>query len=572
MKSLLTTLHAKYVHNSLALPALAAACADLPEWQTVIREYTVNEPQQFVLRKLLAEEAELIAFSCYIWNIEATLRLVDDLHQVAPETIIVLGGPEASFGVFELMERHPAISCVVRGEGETTFREYLQALVNGGSIVHDVHLLNSIDGITFRHDDELIATPERAPQATLDRFPSPFSAGLVDLGKPLIYFETSRGCPFNCAFCMSSLEKGVRSYSQPRIEADLELLLAAGVKTVKLVDRTFNYDAERANRIWDYILRHNRESRFHFEIAADLLTEANLQLLRQVPAGLFRFEIGVQAADAGTLARVGRRSDNERLFANVRRLLAETGVIIHLDLLAGLPNEDMQGFLASLELLLAARPQHIQVEPLKVLKGSPMRVIAREEGYAFSATPPYKVLTTPWLSYADICRIETIARLLDLIYNSGRFATLLTAWGRRSSLAELFAALAKYWEETDLPFSLPLHELYARLWQAIQALAYAEELPLLRDTLCYDYCCHEIPVGQLPAFFCQPPHFPSAAERRQERLAEELAIPAGARVRSFQVNFARDYRFAPWQEGPVTLQFVYAAIAGEGLRIHILPL
>ena len=273
MKVLLATLHAKYVHASLALPCLAAACADLPDTEFVIREFTVNEPADGVLRRLVAAEAGLVAFSCYIWNIEATLKLAADLKQLRPGTSIALGGPEASHGVFELMGHNPAVDMVIRGEGESSFRDTLLALAGTASWEDAAAGLSEVEGITFRTGGEIVANPERTPVADLDTLPSPFAAGLVDLSKPLIYYETSRGCPFSCAFCMSSLEKGVRSYSPGRIEADLNILMAAGVRTVKLVDRTFNYDAVRANRIWEYILDHNRESAFHFEIAADLLTD-----------------------------------------------------------------------------------------------------------------------------------------------------------------------------------------------------------------------------------------------------------------------------------------------------------
>ena len=361
MKILLTTLHAKYVHSSLALPCLAAACTGIDGVETVIREFTINEPRDVTLRRIVAEQADLVAFSCYIWNIEQTLRLVADLKKVLPRTFIVLGGPEASYGMFEIMERNRAVDCIVRGEGEETFRELVAAVHHHHSAIQPLNnsttqqftptadLLQDIRGLVFRAGEEVIATSERPPLPDLDAIPSPFARGLVDLAKPLVYFETSRGCPFSCAFCMSSLEKGVRSFSLERIRDDLRLLVESGARTVKLVDRTFNYDARRANEIWEFILHTNRDSSFHFEIAADLLTEENLRLLEKVPPGMFRFEIGVQSENAETLARVGRSSDLARLFANVRRLVATTGVIVHLDLVAGLPHEDYEGFLGSLQ-------------------------------------------------------------------------------------------------------------------------------------------------------------------------------------------------------------------------------
>ncbi|MBT0653713.1 B12-binding domain-containing radical SAM protein [Geomobilimonas luticola] len=571
MKLLLTTLHAKYAHASLALPSLAAACADLPGTEFVIRECTVNEPADGVLRKLVAEEADLVAFSCYIWNIEATLKLAADLKQLRPATVIVLGGPEAAHGVFELMEHNAAVDLVIRGEGETSFRDTLRALAG----------LSEVEGITFRSGEEIVANPERAPVADLDTLPSPFAAGLVDLAKPLVYYETSRGCPFSCAFCMSSLEKGVRSYSPGRIEADLDILLAAGVRTVKLVDRTFNYDAGRANRIWEFILDRGGESAFHFEIAADLLTDANIELLKQVPAGRFRFEIGVQAEGKETLDRVGRKSDLERLFANVRRLVTETRVTVHLDLVAGLPHEDYDGFLRSLQQVFdllsanAGRREktdcHIQVEPLKVLKGSPMRAIAREEGYRFSATPPYKILSTPWLSYGEIGRIETIARLLDLVYNSGRFATALAAWERTTPASRIFNAMADLWEREDIPLSLSQHDLFAAFWRCAAELAPREVREEIRDALCYDLCRTDYPGGRELAFFSKEDggkRRPDERDRALE-LARQRGNDAAGRVRWVRRRFARDYRTTPWREGESELLFVYVSAPGRGLAVEI---
>jgi len=626
MKILLTTLHAKYVHASLALPCLSAACAGLDGVTAVIRELTVNEPPDQVLHRLVAERAELVAFSCYIWNIEPTLRLASDLKKVAPGTFIVLGGPEASFGCFELLERNPAVDCIVRGEGEETFRELVAALARTGGgedasqctgcvsadipglivcagveTLHATSLhgtsLADIPGLVCRTGDEIVATAERAPIADLDAIPSPFAAGLVDLVKPLVYYETSRGCPFSCAFCMSSLEKGVRSFSRERIEADLRLLMERGVPTIKLVDRTFNFDAERAAAIWEFILRNNRASRFHFEIAADLLTGENLRLLARVPAGMFRFEIGVQSGDEETLARVGRRSDMAKLFANVRTLVATTGVTVHLDLVAGLPHEDYPGFLASLQLLFdvlnpgrdvacyvstdppsaygnRAEPKcHIQVEPLKVLKGSPMRRIAEEEGYEFSATPPYKILRTPWLTFPEIFRIETIARLLDLFHNSGRFTASLAALARTAPLSRIFAGLAEFWEDRDQEAARSLAALFEAFWEFGEGVTTGDDRERLRNALCFDYCLAEYPAaGRLPRFFPESGGATDGGKAREKlaSLARRLEIGRDCRLRTFTGRFARDPRRPGGEGGEVRLLFVYIATPGRGQEVRVL--
>lgn len=593
MKILLATLHAKYVHASLALPCLAAACAGMARVETVIREFTVNEPADRVLRSLVAVEADVVAFSCYIWNIGETLKLAADLKAVRPDTFIVFGGPEASFGVFELLERNRAIDCVVRGEGEETFRKLVALLQEQPATKHELASLAEIQGLTCRTGEDIIAAPDRPPLASLDVTPSPFAAGLVDLEKPLVYYETSRGCPFSCAFCMSSLEQGVRSFSMGRIKNDLTLLMAKGVRTVKLVDRTFNYDAVRANAIWEFILAENRVSRFHFEIAADLLTDENIRLLRRVPAGVFRFEVGIQSGEPETLARVGRKTDLTRLFANIRRLREETGVVLHLDLVAGLPREDFHGFLRSLQQLFdvlgfgksgecqtapasSDYPEpccHIQVEPLKVLKGAPMRRIADEENYAYSAAPPYKILRTPWLSFAEICRIEAISRLLDLLFNSGKFRTFLAAVGASVPLSDFFAAAAAYWEDAELPPHLSLSALFDFIWQFTRNFFQEPAREALRDTLTFDFCLADYPAeGKLPAFFPDDGKSIMNGKKREAiaSLAHRLGIAAGCKIRTFRCRFARDYRERPWREEALELQFVYIATPGRGLEVKVL--
>ena len=298
-------------------------------------------------------------------------------------------------------------------------------------------------------------------------------------------------------------------------------------------------------------------------------------------AGWFRFEIGVQSEGEETLDRVGRSSDLTRLFANVRRLVTETAVTVHLDLVAGLPHEDFDGFLRSLQQVFdllspgTGRREttacHIQVEPLKVLKGSPMRAIAREEGYRFSATPPYKILTTPWLSYGEIGLIETIARLLDLVYNSGRFATALAAWGKTTPSARIFAAMAEFWETAEIPLTLSLHDLFAAFWRCSHEVAPLEARENIRDALCYDLCLTDYPGGRELAFFLKEDEGSKCPEMKDRalELARQRGSGAAGRVRWISRRFARDYRTSPWRKEKVELLFVYVSAPGRGLSVEI---
>jgi len=360
MKLLLATLHSRYIHSSLALPSLAAACADINGLTTVIREQTINELSGKVLIDLAGEQADIIAFSCYIWNIEQTLRLAAELKLLQPNLYIILGGPEVSYCSHELMTENPKIDAVVRGEGEATFRRLMLLMTGTAGQALSDESLQEVGSISFRSGDEIISAAGSAPLDEFDSIPSPFAAGLADSFKPLVYLETARGCPFSCAFCLSSVETGVRSFSMARIESDLAILMEQGAGTIKLVDRTFNYDPIRANSIWRFILKNNRGSRFHFEIAADLLTDDNIALLQTVPPDIFRFEIGVQSTAAATLENVRRKSDLRKLFENVRRLKANSAVTVHLDLVAGLPGEDF---------VLSIPPLPDLEEPLAELRG-----------------------------------------------------------------------------------------------------------------------------------------------------------------------------------------------------------
>ncbi len=569
MKLLLTTLHAKYSHASLALPYLAAACNDLNDITIHIREWTVNEPRQQILRRIMAEQADVVAFSCYIWNMESSLKLADDIRKIAPETRIVLGGPEASFGVFQLMHDNPAVDFVIRGEGETVFRRLLEVLPRPGNHEADdgADPFQEIPNLFYRRGNDILSGPLTGDYVEPDAIPSPFRAGLVDLSKPLVYYETSRGCPFSCAFCLSSLEGRVRSFSWERIESDLAWLMSHQVEQIKLVDRTFNYDGERANRIWELILATNRVSRFHFEIAADLLTDANLELLRRVPPGVFHFEIGVQSFSRETLEQVQRTTDLERLVTTVRRLREETRVELHLDLLAGLPGEEYQGLLDSLDRVADLHPHAIQIEPLKVLKGSPMRGIAKREGYRFSHAPPYTILTTPWLSYDGICRIETIGRLLDLFYNRGGFETALAFMGRHMAFSRLFHGMATQpdGEELSGRSIRRTYELFASL---AAPLLPETERELLHDALFFDYCRVEMPLmGKLPGFAQR--HRKLCSWPGRGGLPAELELPADGRIRAFRSVFQRDYKDGEWKEDPTAVTFVYVSAAGQGLRVKM---
>ena len=564
MKVLLTTLHSKYIHASLALPCIASSCSDLDSTEVMIKEYTINESLHTVLSDILEIEADIVGFSCYIWNIEKTLHLISEIKKTNSHIFIILGGPEVSYDAEEILRKNSDVDCVVKGEGEATFR----AVLEGGGIEAKRDLfalaLEDVAGVCFRKGDQIIDNGMADPISDLDWIPSPFLNGLVETDKPLVYYESSRGCPFTCAFCLSSLDNIVRSFSMERIRQDLLKLMSDDVKQVKFVDRTFNYNAARANEIWSFILEQNKTSHFHFEIAADLLIDENFKILNTVPPEIFRFEIGVQSLAEETLEKVSRKSDVTKLFSNVKRLLEETDIHIHLDLVAGLPGEDFLGFLASLERLFLARPHHIQVESLKVLKGSPMQTIAEKEGYRYKGHPPYQILRTPWLSNSAIKLIEIVGRLLELIYNSGRFKNSLNVLSELLSLSEFFAGLARHWESEEIS-TLSMEMLFEVIWQYGRSILNDVELDQMADALSYDRCLVDYPFRKgLPDYMKLDPGSCRLSRDEIDAIRRTILVDPHTRVRCFRYHFKRDYGF-----GEGDLVFIYHSASGKKQELFI---
>ncbi len=496
MRTVLTTLHSKFIHNSLALPCLAAYCgSDCGE--LLIREFTVHEPRESILAMLLAEQPDVVACSVYLWNRRETLDLVDALAVARPGLRIVLGGPEVSFDGPDLFARHPGLTALVRGEGEAALRALLLAW-------HQDRPPGAIPRTVLRRDGQLVSGPDSPPLLELDRIPSPFERGLADLARGFVYYETSRGCPFRCSFCLSARDDRVRSYAMERIFSDLRLLMQQRVAKVKLVDRTFNYDAARAREIFSFILAHNLETHFHFEIAAHLLDEPTLELLDRVPADTFQFEIGVQSTLESTLETIDRRVNLAKLEDNVRRLRQSGRIHLHLDLVAGLPGDDYTGFLASIDRVIALEPHHLQIEPVKLLPGSPLRDQAAGLQIRFDPNPPYTVLASPDLSFSELQQIQDLGRLVDLTYNSGCFmAVLQELTAANGSFAAAMAWLAAAWRRRGL-FRFPCNRqaLFQKLFEIVEGHYQGRLRDRLVERLAYDYArCERVVTNRVPVFF-----------------------------------------------------------------------
>ncbi|HYH05016.1 MAG TPA: B12-binding domain-containing radical SAM protein [Bacillota bacterium] len=483
MKILLTTLNAKYVHTSLGLWYIYQYCrSDYPE--LLFKEYNINQELAWVLGEIYLTRAEVVAFSCNIWNIEETLTLCQRLKEVTPETTIVLGGPEVWAEPVQIMESYPAVDFIVIGEGELTFKEWLcqyrKAQPDWGTIA----------GLVYRNDSTVVVNMPRPQIENLGIIPFPYPANLTEFRNKLVYYETSRGCPYQCQYCLSANEQGVRFFPQERVKQELLQFVAAGVAQVKLVDRSFNCNPRWAKELWRFLITHAGSTNFHFEIVGDLLDEEALALLRQAPAGLFQFEIGIQSTNRETLTAIQRKMDFERLRQNVTQLVQTTAVFVHVDLIAGLPWEDYQSFARTFNETLAMRPHRLQLGFLKLLQGSGLRKQAAEYGYRFTREAPYEILSNLWLSYPELVQLKRIEDLLDRYYNSGRFGQSLEyCLSRAESAFAWFERFSDWWKKQGLDeFAHKTKDLYGYLLRFAETVGGwgAFELETLRNRLKFD--------------------------------------------------------------------------------------
>ena len=559
MKTLLTTLHSKYIHASLALPCLAAYCAE-ECGEIVIGEYSVNEPKEIVLAQLVGWNADVICFSVYLWNRVATLELVSCLKQINPEQKIVLGGPEISFEDDDFFHHHP-VDALICGEGEIPLQQLLRSWRQGSELLPTGGL--KLPGFS--------GDPGRSLLESLDAIPSPFAAGLVDLNRGLVYYESSRGCPYTCSFCMSALDEQVRSFSMERIKADLKILMDNRVGKIKFVDRTFNYNNRRSREIFSYILQHNQSSHFHFEIGAHLLDQATLELLEQIPAGMFQFEIGVQSTLPETLQQISRNVSLEQLAGNILYLKNKTNIHLHLDLIAGLPGEKYQQFLKSIDWVVALGADHLQIEPVKLLPGAPLRGQAESRGIYFDPNPPYTVLKSTELSFFDLERLRGIGQLLDLLVNSRRFEFLLPRLIDHFERLSLFLEdLDSYWREKNLyQLRRSLRDLYLTIDDYLLSRFKGEKLAGLREHLSRDFAHHERVVGgSVPPFFAGNLSVDELTAVRKRVKDEVEGMDRHGKVQYFAAPFEH------LQDNPerVVLIFLYHTKTSAGLQVKELSL
>ncbi|MCT4618926.1 MAG: B12-binding domain-containing radical SAM protein [Marinisporobacter sp.] len=442
MKILLTTLNSKFIHTGLALRYLYNYCKE--DFHMKIEEYTINHHTDYILGEIYKGKYDVVCFSCYIWNISSTLEIIRNLKKVCPKITIVLGGPEVSFDAVSLMEKEGSVDYIIVGEGEETFKELMNFLVNNKGNLHE------IKGISYRKNHEVFKTPDRELIKDLGSIPPIYTEDLEEYKNKIIYYESSRGCPHNCRYCLSSTIRGVRFFPIDRVKSDLGLFLEKRVKQVKFVDRTFNVKKSHSLEIMKYIVENdNGYTNFHFEITADLLDDETIEFLSNVREGLFQFEIGVQTTHDQTMKSIDRKVDFNILSQVVRRVGSFRNIHLHLDLIAGLPFEDFYRFKKSFDDVYALKPEKLQLGFLKLLKGSGIRKDTDLHGYVFKDDPPYEVLENKYMTYEDTLKLKMIEEMVELFYNGDGFlygiSYIIDNFYEHPS--DFYHQLAEFWEE-----------------------------------------------------------------------------------------------------------------------------
>lgn len=413
MKILLAACNAKYIHSNLAVYDLKAYSSDYDE-HVILREYTINQPKDEILKDIYSSGADVVCFSCYIWNISFVRELIRDLVKILPKTAFWAGGPEVSYDAEKFLTEMPEMTGVMVGEGEKTFHDLLEFYIDGKDS------LEEISGIAYRTGDKIIHNGWRE---LMDLSAIPFVyEHLEKFENRIIYYESSRGCPFSCSYCLSSIDKKLRFRDLELVKKELQFFLDHRVLQVKFVDRTFNCKHEHAMTIWKYILEHdNGVTNFHFEISADLLREEEMELMSQMRPGLIQLEIGVQSTNPETIRAIHRHMDLKKLEHCVNRVHSFRNIHQHLDLIAGLPYEDYDIFHQSFNDVYQMKPDQLQLGFLKVLKGSLMQKEAEVYGIVYKEKEPYEVLSTNWLTYGEVLKLKMVESMVEVYYNSGQF-------------------------------------------------------------------------------------------------------------------------------------------------------
>ncbi|MEQ6390618.1 B12-binding domain-containing radical SAM protein [Bacillaceae bacterium S4-13-58] len=490
MKVIVTTLNAKYIHTSLAIRYLKAYCE--PEIPVEHVEYTIKDPVMNIVADLYSKKPDVIGFSCYIWNIEETIPIIEMLKKINPNIKVILGGPEVSYDVLHWLDQLPYVDYIVVGEGEATFKDLLQAIRDEREEEH----FSKIAGIAYMHNGKPNINLPR-PKLDLKTLPTPFrfEEDLPHLSKRVTYIETSRGCPYSCAFCLSSIEVGVRYFEIEKVKDDIRFLMKNGAKTVKFVDRTFNIKRDYALEMFQFLIdEHKPGVVFQFEITADIMRPEVIEFLNEnVPKGLFRFEIGVQSTNDLTNQLVERRQNFEKLTRTVMMVKEGGKIVQHLDLIAGLPEEGYDSFRKTFNDVFTFRIEEVQLGFLKMLRGTGLRNRADEHDYVFMDKSPYEILGNNVLSFDEIIRIKRVEDVLEKYWNDHRmdYTVEFLIDHIFDSAFDFFQLFGDYWEQKGWSrIGHQLEDLFKRLLSFLE-IQKVDKQEIIEGLMKYDYFRHQ---------------------------------------------------------------------------------
>lgn len=482
MKILLTAINSKYIHSNLAVYSLKAYAEKYSD-NISIREFTINNLKEKILKDIYNEHPDVLCFSVYIWNIEYVSEISREFKKLCPDVPIWVGGPEVSFECEKFLKEHSWITGIMVGEGEATFLDVAGHYIDKAPVS-----LSDIQGLIFLDGEETVQTACREP-IEMDSIPFAYLSD-DDFSNRIVYYETSRGCPFSCSYCLSSVEKKLRFKSFDVVRRELDYFIGKKTKQVKFVDRTFNCSHEHAMEIWHYIKEHdNGITNFHFEISADLLNEEEIDLIGTMRPGLIQLEIGVQSVNELTIKEIHRTMKLERLKEAVKKIQSFGNIHEHLDLIAGLPYEDIESFINSFNEIYSLKADQLQLGFLKVLKGSYMYEHASDYGLSYKDTPPYEVMATKWISFDDILRLKRVEEMLEVYYNSGQFTmTVKLMETLFSTPFEMFDRLGLFYEKNGLmDISHSRLKRYEILLEFFKSEKIGDEATdVLREAMVYD--------------------------------------------------------------------------------------
>ncbi|MDK0768539.1 DUF4080 domain-containing protein [Clostridium perfringens] len=480
MKILLTAINSKYIHSNLAVRYLKAFTKDL-DFQGDIKEFSINDRVENILEGIIEEKPDVVAFSCYIWNMEFVNRLAELIKLVDPNIEILYGGPEVSYEGKEFLENHEG-EYVIVGEGEKTFREFVLYKLGEGKI-------EDIKGLNYKRDEKVFENPKR-PEMDMNELVFPYTYE-EDINNKIVYYEASRGCPFKCKYCLSSVMHGVRFLDVERVKKELKYFMERGLKLVKFVDRTFNCNREYTVELLKYLSEQDTETRFHFEVAADLLTEEQIEILNNAPKGRFQLEVGVQTTNNEVLHNINRYITYENIKEKVLKVEAGKNVMQHLDLIAGLPGEDLESFKKSFNDVHDIRPDEIQLGFLKLLKGSSMREEAKKWGIVYSPYAPYEIIRSKDISYEELLLLKKVEVMVDKYYNSCKFNNVVKFFlNIYEKPFDFYYDLAIFFEEKgNFKRSIGNVEYYKILLDFYLEKIGGKDEGLFKEVLKFDYLC-----------------------------------------------------------------------------------